>query len=210
MKLDIMPLGALGANCILLSDNDKRLTIIDPGSESSKIVQYITDGGYEPYQIFLTHGHFDHVCAAGALQDKYHVPVFIHPEEIALVDEAPVINAMHGTSKECKAPKIDNYLNDGEIFNFGEVEIKVIHTPGHTPGCVCFYIPQMSVLISGDTLFRESIGRTDLPGGNQEAIEESILTKLYTLPDYTKVYPGHGSNTTIKHEKHFNPFVRGE
>ncbi|MDR2883535.1 MAG: MBL fold metallo-hydrolase [Deferribacteraceae bacterium] len=200
MKLNIMPLPPIGANCYLLSDSQNRLTIIDPGGEPETVIKYIEANKLIPLQILFTHGHFDHIGAAEELKAKYNIPIFMHD------GDTPVL--AHSAKALGLDIKATNSLNDRQVIKF-EAEIHVIHTPGHSTGGVCFYIPDMKAVFTGDTLFERSVGRTDLPHGDPKALVDSIANKLYKLDDDTIVYPGHGDKTTIGEEKRLNPFVRG-
>jgi glyoxylase-like metal-dependent hydrolase (beta-lactamase superfamily II) len=163
-------------------------------------------GGVKPVAILLTHGHFDHVEAVNYLKNKYNLQVYANIYEKGNLSDASKIYVFGGGDGQ--SVNVDKWVEDGDELTFGELKFKVIHTPGHTVGSTCYLIENH--LIAGDTLFCESIGRCDLPGGSFETIDRSIKTKLYTLPEDTIVYPGHGSTTDIGHEKKYNPFVAGE
>jgi glyoxylase-like metal-dependent hydrolase (beta-lactamase superfamily II) len=195
-----MPLAPIGANCYLLSDSAGRLTIIDPGGEPERIIAYIDKNKLTPHQIIFTHGHFDHVGAAAELKTRYNIPIFMHEGDEAML--------AHSATRIGIKVKATHSLKDGQTLDF-EVKIHVIHTPGHSAGGVCLYIPAMKLVFTGDTLFQESIGRSDLPQGDGNTLLRSITNKLYTLDDDTRVLAGHGDESTIGHEKRFNPFVRG-
>ena len=208
MKIDILPVAPLGANCVLLSDDSKDLIIVDPGGEIDKITQYIEAGQLIPRMILLTHGHFDHISAAHDLHIKYKAPVSIHKADENLLTRGPD-SARYFGLPPFSVPKADSYLEDGQEIAFGDAVIKVLHTPGHSAGSVSFYIPAKNMVLTGDTLFNEGIGRTDFQGSNPHAILDSIRLKLYSLNDNTVVYPGHGPATNIGHEKEYNPYVNG-
>ncbi len=208
MKLNHLPVGPLGVNCILLNDDSNNLMIIDPGGDTDKIACYIDARKFTPHGILFTHGHFDHIGAARDLQTRYCIPISVHKLDESLLAQGPSSASYFGFPG-FPVPKADDYLEDGQEIEFGGALIKVLHTPGHTAGSVSFYIPESGTVLTGDTLFREGIGRTDFPGSSSRAIFESIRTKLCTLNDNTVVYPGHGPITTIGHEKEFNPYLRG-
>jgi glyoxylase-like metal-dependent hydrolase (beta-lactamase superfamily II) len=150
-----------------------------------------------------THGHYDHIIGDYDLKTKAGVKIFLHKEDKQLADKFHEQLMMFGAGG-AKSPSIDEYIQDNQIIELGELKFKVIHTPGHTPGGVCYLIED--ALFSGDTLFEECIGRTDFPGGSFEQLRNSIVNKLFTLKENIKVYPGHGPSTTIAHEKEFNPY----
>jgi len=174
---------------ILICNETNKSAIIDPSNEI-KIDS-------KPEKILLTHGHYDHILAVNSLKQKYNIPVICHKDEVEYLQD-PKKNMSNNISI---TP--DKTISDGEEIQVGNLKIKTIHTPGHTKGGVSYYLPKL--LISGDTLFRESIGRTDLYGGDLKEILNSI-NKLLKLPEETTVIPGHGEITTIKHEKENNPF----
>ena len=155
--------------------------------------------------ILLTHGHFDHIAGIKPHgKDDLHPLVYMHKEDFELVNQVNDYMPMMGMPN-INIPQIDKFIEDGEIIELGSLEIKVIHTPGHTKGGVCYYVN--GVLFSGDTIFRESVGRCDLPGGSFKQIVESIENKIYTLPDDTVIYPGHGKSTTVAWEKEHNFYM---
>jgi len=206
-----MPVSPIGANCYIVSEADEAF-IIDPGGDAEKIIREV--GNRKVRYILLTHSHFDHIGGlngiTGAFPDaKTAVHALEHDwlyaTELNLSEDFGLPFVFKG--------KVGLKLEDGMMLDFAGTKIKVIHTPGHTPGSACFYIEKSDlyenhVLFSGDTLFRNSIGRTDLPGGNGRKIVESIKAKLLVLPDETVVYPGHDENTSIAMEKKFNPFLK--
>lgn len=202
-----MPVAPIGANCYIVSEADEAF-IIDPGGNAEKIIRAAKN--FNVRYILLTHAHFDHIGALNSItaafpDAKTAVSTFEHDWLYS-----PQLNFSEdfGLTFVFKG-KVDLKLEDGMTLDFAGTKIKVLHTPGHTPGSTCFYIENSGkpVLFSGDTLFRSSIGRTDLPGGNGRKIVESIKTKLLTLPDETVVYPGHDENTSISLEKKLNPFL---
>ena len=151
--------------------------------------------------ILLTHGHFDHIAG---IRPNPDIQIFMHEADMNWVSNVNTYMPMMGMP-QITIPKIDKFIKDGDIINLGNLKIKVIHTPGHTKGGVCYYVN--NTLFSGDTIFRESVGRCDLEGGNFEQIVESIKTKIYTLPEETVIYPGHGKSTTVGWEKEHNFFM---
>jgi hydroxyacylglutathione hydrolase len=207
MIFDTIVVGALGVNSFILADADAKVgVIVDPGADTDKILALVKAKGLQITTVINTHGHFDHVGGNKAVLAATGAKLLIHREDEPYLSRAGQTATQYGLAAE-NSPAATAYLEDGQVITFGRHEIRVIHTPGHTQGGCCLYLPEVGKLISGDTLFAESIGRTDLPGGSQEQLQSSIRTKLFTLPDETSVYPGHGPATTIGHEKRYNPYV---
>ncbi|MGL4453390.1 MAG: MBL fold metallo-hydrolase [Sarcina sp.] len=202
MILKSVPVGAYQENTyFLIDETTNEAVIFDPGAEEELIFAIIERLNIKPKMILLTHGHFDHVGAVKEVKNKYNIPLYINKadEEMRKVD-----SQLFG-----EIPKVDGYLNDGDKFTFGNgKEIKVITTPGHTPGGVCFLCED--ILITGDTLFNGSIGRTDFTGGDFNTLLSSIKSKLLHLGDNINVYSGHGAGTTIGNEKRHNPYILGD
>ena len=205
MILERLILGDLQTNCYILADNDtKECAIFDPSAEADRIMSVINQHELKAKYIILTHVHIDHVMALDEIKKITGASVVVH------TDEADLLNDITGTLAQLfnTAPpktKADIKVSDGDTVSLGEKEIKFIHTPGHTIGCMCALCENM--LISGDTLFSESIGRTDFPGGNHNLLISSIKNKLMSLNDEIRVYPGHGPSTTIGHERMYNPYL---
>lgn len=194
-----------GTNTWLLYDDDsKQGILIDPAAADRSLMEYITRNELKINLIINTHGHLDHIGGNSFFKDALKCKIAIHPKDAPkLVDSKKNLSA-YIDSPVCSHPA-DQLLEDGDTIKLGSEEIKIIHTPGHTAGCICLYIAPY--LISGDTLFERSIGRTDFPDGNHQQIIDSIKTKLFVLPEDTIVFPGHGPQTTIGLEKKNNPFV---
>ncbi len=206
MKIDVLQVGPLMVNCYIVHDSGECI-IVDPGGDFEKIREYIDNSGINPVGIFNTHGHFDHIGAVNKLKEYYGINFYLHESDVFIVEESASHSAFFGI-KEIEVPKVDKYVEDNECHNFGNVSFKVLHTPGHSPGGVCYYFESEKSVFTGDSLFELSIGRTDFPYGNMEKLVESIKNKIFTLGDDAQVYPGHGEKTTVLKEKRYNPFVK--
>lgn len=204
MEILKMELGKLGANCYFVYDKDNRTgIIIDPGGNYEDILEKISQLNIDVKAVLLTHGHCDHIGAVKQLKENLNIGVYIHAEDLEMLEdnEKNLSELLRlGDIRVSDSKK----LVDGEILNFGNIKIEVLHTPGHTKGSVSFLIGD--AIFTGDTLFRQSIGRTDFPGGSYSEIENSIVNKLYKLNDSFIVYPGHGSESSIGYEKKHNSF----
>lgn len=207
MNVKSFEVGPVSTNCYILSNDSGEALIVDPGEGASMLADYIDGAGLKPLAILLTHGHFDHIMAVDALRDKYGIKVYASSREKELLED-PRKNSSDMIGKSF-ATTADVYFEDSDTLTFSDMECDVIATPGHTVGSVCFYFRGDGRLFSGDTLFCEGIGRTDLATGDHRAIVESLKKLVNTLPNETKVYPGHGMRTTIGHEKHNNMFLDG-
>ncbi|MBZ4642699.1 MAG: metallo-beta-lactamase family protein [Deferribacteraceae bacterium] len=206
MKLQILDVGPLYVNCSIFSVNGKCI-IFDPGDDFNAIDEYITKNKLKPLYILNTHGHFDHIGAVDELKDKYNIPFYMSKKDEKIMEETAKQAVLFGLPPR-KAPKIDRDIKDEDIFEIENIKIKALATPGHTPGGMCFHILNQKIVISGDTLFYLSVGRTDFPYSDFDALVKGIKSKLFTLPDDTVVIPGHGEKTTIGFEKKTNPFLR--
>lgn len=200
----VMP--SFGTNTYLIWDEiSHEAMVVDMAQDSPRIIEALQEHELNLKYIVNTHGHADHIGGNSYLKSKTGAPVCIHPADaVKLVDASKNLSTRLGT--QIVSDPMDIELTEGTVLHLGETAFTVFHTPGHTVGGICLYTPGM--LISGDTLFSGSIGRTDFPGGSLEDLKEAVVNKLYTLPDETVVYPGHGGTTTIGYEKRNNPFVR--
>ena len=200
--------GPIEENCYVINmDGQAGAMVIDPGSSAAQLKKAIDQAGLNPLLILATHGHFDHVGAVYALSEAYQAPFGCHPADSETLDTLEDTYMFYGMGTT-KRPKISREIQDGDLIEGGGITLRAIHTPGHTPGGLCFYHEASKSLFSGDTLFRRSIGRSDFEGGDAGILTASIREKLFKLPDDCKVYPGHGEPTTIGEEKRENPFVR--
>ncbi|GAB4204915.1 MAG: MBL fold metallo-hydrolase [Bacteroidia bacterium] len=211
MHIQIFTFGYFQENTYLLWDETKECVIIDPGNTNLKedniLFDFITSHQLKPVRLLLTHGHLDHIAGNDSVYSKYRLLPEVHAEDLFLIQTHEITANMYGIP--CNpSPLPQNFIGDKDVIQFGNSELACIHTPGHSPGSISFYCPKENFVIAGDVLFYESIGRTDLPRGNFETLKQSIQQKLYTLPDDTTVYPGHGPATSIGYEKENNMFVR--
>lgn len=205
MSLSFMRLvlGDLGTNCYIIGDPDsKEAFVIDP-DDGPAVVDTLKERGLTCIGILLTHGHSDHIHGVQTLMDTYGAPVYIHERDLPCLYD-PHLSALHGRPVTITGGTIKT-VKDGQHIGSGKMDFQVLETPGHTVGGVCYYMSP--AVFVGDTLFRESVGRTDFPGGDFEALAQSIRTKLFTLPDQTMAYPGHGPETQIAFEKENNPYL---
>ena len=208
MILESFPVGLLASNCIILGDQQaQEAIVIDPGDEAAHIHQRLTELGLNLKQIVLTHAHIDHVGGALKLKKLTGAPIYLNENDLPLLKMMDAQAAWLGIhAPEVAAP--DGGLADGQIVGLEHYPAQVLHTPGHTQGSVCLHFAPLKLLVAGDTLFAGGIGRTDLPGGNFDQIMDSLRNRLMTLPDETRVLPGHGPETTIGVERISNPFLQ--
>lgn len=206
LELQKCILGSVYTNCYFLKNKETgELLIVDPAASSEKIFQQAAQMGGKVAGILLTHGHFDHILAVNEVKEKYHVPVYACREEEEMLREPSVnMTAYYGYSCSVK-PEV--LLDDLDVFELAGFSVQMLHTPGHTKGSCCYYLKDEGILLSGDTLFCGSVGRTDFPGGSMGEIVRSLHRLLDSLPEETEVYPGHDVSTTIGYEKRYNPFV---
>ncbi|HNQ67258.1 MAG TPA: MBL fold metallo-hydrolase [Bacteroidales bacterium] len=196
-------------NCYVLYDGSYEAVIIDGAanshSELKELYDFIQDNFLIPKYLINTHGHLDHVCGNYYLDSHYRIPMLMSFEDNFLIENALCVADKFGYAIE-PPPKPDKNIKDHDIIKFGDTQLEVIALPGHSPGSIGLYCEEDDFLISGDTLFMESVGRTDLPGGNYEKLMNSIINRIFKLPPDTVIYPGHGTDTTVIDEKKYNPF----
>jgi hydroxyacylglutathione hydrolase len=201
--------GLFQENCWIVGSRQRgEAVVIDPGDEPETILSLARDMGVKITRVLASHAHLDHIMAARDVVEATGAPFLLHAADQTIADYMPTAARSWLGREVPPAPTPDAFPTDGQDIEVAGVTLRVIHTPGHTPGSVSLYAAEANLLFSGDTLFRESIGRTDLPGGDTDTILSSIRQRLYTLPEDTRVLPGHMLETTIAHEKTHNPFVR--
>ncbi len=202
--------GPVATNCYFAVNVEKKEAIVvDPGDSGDMLAKELAKEGARPVAILLTHGHFDHAAGIEDFKKAYpgqEIPVYTCEEEKETLGD-PSVNLSAGMNGRPERYSADVFLKDGEEVTLAGYLVRLIFTPGHTPGGCCFYLPEVETLFSGDTLFCGSVGRTDFPGGSMATLVRSIREKLFSLPDVTRVYPGHDSVTTIGEEKCYNPFL---
>ena len=211
MKIARLIFNPLQENTYVVWDESLEAVVIDAGNMSERenaiLEQFLSERGLKPVYALNTHGHFDHLMGVEFLRQRYGAKFAVSSKDKFLVENATQSAELFGVRAGDMPEKIDVDLEGMQSISFGQSELQIISTPGHTPGHVAFYEPEAKLLFTGDTLFRESIGRTDLPGGDYSWIMKSILDKIIPLGDEVKVYPGHGETTDIGHESMYNPFV---
>jgi hydroxyacylglutathione hydrolase len=209
MILEALTVGPFQENCYVIGDEETGTgALVDPGDEATRIALAVEQSGLEISQIIITHAHIDHVGAVAALVDEYACPVLMHAEAEPMLRQLPTQAMMMGL-RFGKVPTVDRHIEDEEVLEVGGLRLKSLHTPGHAPGHLAFYLADEGLVLSGDALFAGSIGRTDLFGGDMDLLMRSINERLLTLPDETRVLPGHGPETTIGEERANNPFLGG-
>ncbi len=207
---EIFPVGPLACNCSILADETRlRATVVDPGEDIEKILAVLKRHHLTVEQIIITHAHIDHVGGAAQLKRLTGAPIYMNQKDLPLLNMMDVQAGWLGVAApEVAAPDVD--ASDLLALRIAEQPAQVMHTPGHTEGSICLHLPEPQLLLAGDTLFAGSIGRTDLPGGDRKKILRSLQERILTLPDSTRVVPGHGVPTTIGEERETNPFlIRG-
>lgn len=213
MNIKTFEFNPLGVNTYVLSDETRECVVIDPApfypDEKELLLSYLIDNNFKVKHLLNTHLHFDHIFGINLLASQFGLKVQCHPDDLFLLEDIAAqmqVFGLPGGNADFR-PEIGKYLNEGDIITFGNQSLKVFHTPGHSPGSVVFYHEAEGCVFGGDLLFYAGVGRTDLPRGNYEDLVNSIETKMFTLPNSTLVYSGHGPATTIGFEKKNNPFV---
>lgn len=206
LELSKCTLGSVFTNCYFIKNTKtNQLLIVDPADFPEKIYRKVEEMGAQPVGVLLTHGHFDHILAANEVKEKYGIKIYADRNEQEMLEDSTV-NMTAQVRRPCSV-RPDVLLDDLDVFEAAGFSIQVLHTPGHTKGSCCYYIPEEEVLFSGDTLFCGSVGRTDFPGGSTGEIVRSLHKLVDNLPENTEVFPGHDVSTTIGYEKRYNPFV---
>ncbi|MDD5706776.1 MAG: MBL fold metallo-hydrolase [Kiritimatiellae bacterium] len=206
MEYKVVVVGAFGVNCAVLWDRQRAATVVDPGEDAERILGVLRSSGLTLRQIVLTHGHIDHISALDVLLAVQPVPVKMHAADAAWAFTD--VNVFPPYNNVPARPAALEEIDEGSLLAAGDTSFRVLHTPGHSPGSICLYCESEALLISGDTLFAGTVGRTDLPGGNGSKLARS-LKRLAVLPDAVTILPGHGPATTIGDEIVANPFLRG-
>ena len=212
MKIKKFEFNMFPVNCYVLSDHSGEAVVIDPGcfypEEKQMLKEYLEDNNLPLKHVLCPHLHLDHIFGNPFLFETYGLRPEGGQQDEFWLEQASAMARNFGFAYEEKQPELGRYVNEGDIITFGDIQLKAIHVPGHSPGSIVYYCQEASCLFAGDVLFYGSIGRADLKGGNYEELINGIRTKLFVLPAETRVYPGHGPSTSIGYEKGNNPFFR--
>jgi hydroxyacylglutathione hydrolase len=207
VQVRMLTLGPMQTNCYVVGcEETYQAAIIDPAWDGTSIVAMTDEFGFDITHILLTHSHFDHVAGLLDVKNATNAPIYIHPDAVEMLRSTTMSAALWGFKVPAPPPP-DEMLAGGQVVQVGNLSLQVMHTPGHAPGHVSFFIPDYRIIFDGDVLFSGGIGRTDLPGGDYNLLMESIKEKLMLLPDETRVFSGHGPATTIGQERSSNPFL---
>jgi glyoxylase-like metal-dependent hydrolase (beta-lactamase superfamily II) len=210
MKIDCLTLGAYQTNCYVLCSGEdaKACLVVDAGSGADKLIKFLSEKELNPGAVVLTHGHIDHMEGVARLREVFSdIKVYVHRLDSEMLTE-PYSNLSAMTGAPFSVEAADILLDDQGVIEEAGIKLSVLHTPGHTPGGICLYSKEEGIVFTDDALFANSVGRTDYPKGSMGQLQKSIKEKLFTLPDETTVYPGHGPTTTIAQEKRYNPFLQ--
>ncbi|WP_033541927.1 MBL fold metallo-hydrolase [Planococcus sp. CAU13] len=209
LKIEMRELGPVQTNCYIVSNSEKECLIFDPGEEADKIVELLKKRELKPLAILLTHAHFDHIGAVDELRDMYSIPVYLHFAERDWLGR-PNLNGSgkYAALPDYRVKEADILIHDEKNLAIGSFAMELLHTPGHSPGSITYVFREQGFAIVGDTLFRGSIGRTDLIDGSETKLLKSIRTHILSLPSDTVLFPGHGPDTTLEEESRSNPFLR--
>ena len=208
IKVKSLAVGSIQTNCFIIwEEESKEGVVIDPGGNPHEIIKLIDDNQLDIKWVLLTHGHFDHTFYAKDIANHSNCKIAMSKDDLEILESSLLISSDfdYDISKHIQFTP-DRFLLDGDVLEIGKSKIQVVYTPGHSPGCICF-ITEIGVFV-GDTIFANSIGRTDFPGGNFEKIVNSIKTRILTMQDDIKLYPGHGPSTTVDRERTYNPFLQ--
>ncbi len=204
VRVITIPVGPLQTNCFVVwKEGDDQCIVVDPGAEGDRVVLELARLGLKARYVFITHGHVDHIGAVNFVAETTGAEVLAHPGDNLAMKTAPLQAPLFGM-KPFRPPRITRYVEEGDTLSLSDVTFTVVHTPGHSPGSVSLVGP--GVVFVGDLIFMDSIGRTDIPGGDFETLRRSVTEKIFVLPDSTLIYPGHGPDTTVEREKRMNPF----
>ncbi len=210
MEINCLILGLYETNCYILRRDNKAgdCIIVDTGLDCEPLIDFLRQGKLNPTALVLTHGHIDHIAGVNALRENFpNIKVYIHEFDSGMLEE-PLSNLSAMAGAAFITEPADFTLQDGDVVEQAGIKLQVLHTPGHTPGGISLYSAEYGIVFSGDALFADSVGRTDFPGGSMTQLVAGIKDKLLTLPDETKVYPGHGPETTIARERAYNQYLR--
>ena len=211
MKIQTFTFNDFAENTYILYDETKECIIIDPGcytiEEQNILTSFIHQKHLIPTKVLNTHCHIDHILGNKFVCNKWNIDLFAHEKELPLLQASKQISKMYGFDDYKLSPMPHDYLNAGQTIKFGYVSLDILFCPGHSPGHICFYSKKNNFLIGGDVIFKGSIGRTDLPGGDYEILIESINKEILPLPNETQIFPGHGIPTSLSEEKKHNPFI---
>ena len=211
MKIKSFTFNYFQENSFVIYDDSKDCIIIDPGcysvEEEEELENFITKNNLTPVKVINTHCHIDHILGNNFVINKWNIDLYIHELEVSILNNAKEISSIYGFEKYKISPLPNKFLSEGDTINFGRSKLDILYTPGHSPGHICLYHKKENILISGDIIFKGSVGRTDLPGGNHQTLIQSIHKKILPMPDNTVIFCGHGPSTILEKEKKENPFL---